>query len=156
VSMFRLYWLLCFGNVPVLFIALVQHVVPLHLQWQLAQLFPASFAGSACHCSVYLSLMSMDVTVYRIVSITQGCQGKYSTLRSMEQYCHCLRWFCKTNFANACDPLRKCIANFIQKGEHFCIAHSKGIWHRQQLIDGLLIGTTCLHCFGLIWPPATT
>jgi hypothetical protein len=46
----------CQGNVFVLIFVLVEHVAPLCLQWQLAQLFPAAGAGGIMgQCSVYLS-----------------------------------------------------------------------------------------------------
>jgi hypothetical protein len=36
-------------------LASVEHVAPLCLQWPLAQLFPAAWADSLGHCSVYCS-----------------------------------------------------------------------------------------------------
>jgi len=43
------------NKVFVLIFALVQHVVPLCLQWSLAQLLPAAREGSTGRYSVYLS-----------------------------------------------------------------------------------------------------
>jgi hypothetical protein len=42
--------------------ASVWQVVALFLQWTLAQLFPAAWAGNTGLCSAYLSLMSMGNT----------------------------------------------------------------------------------------------
>jgi hypothetical protein len=50
--------LLCHQNV----FALVQNVAPLCLQWLLAQLFLPAWAGGTGHCSVYLSLMSIETS----------------------------------------------------------------------------------------------
>ncbi len=43
----------------------VHHVAPLHLQWPLAQLFPAASEGSLGQYSVYLSFMSMRWRPFR-------------------------------------------------------------------------------------------
>ncbi len=50
--MFRLSRWLCHGNIQ--FFALIQHVVPLCLQWPLAQLFDAAWESNLGQCSVYL------------------------------------------------------------------------------------------------------
>ncbi len=63
--MLRLSRWLCYGNVFILFFALVQHVAPLCLQWLLAQLFHAAWPGSMGHSSVYLSLMTMYEKDYK-------------------------------------------------------------------------------------------
>jgi hypothetical protein len=51
--MFRLCRWLRTGKVNVLFLALVQHVVPLCLQWPLAQFFPAALQAVQAHLSLY-------------------------------------------------------------------------------------------------------
>ncbi len=58
VILLRLSRWLCYGNVFILFFALMQHVVPLHFQWLLAQLFHAVWPGS-----MQLSLSFFDVNV---------------------------------------------------------------------------------------------
>ncbi len=49
----------CFCSV----LALVQHVALLCLQWPLIKLFPTAWTDSKAQCTVYLSLMSMNVIV---------------------------------------------------------------------------------------------
>jgi hypothetical protein len=76
-SMFRLTRWLCQGNVFVLIFTLVQHVAPLCLQWPLAQLFPAAWAGVLSQCSVYLSLMSMGKSLLLVCSQISNKNFRY-------------------------------------------------------------------------------
>jgi hypothetical protein len=69
--------------------ALVQHVVPLSLQWQLAQLFPVARGGSTSQCLFYISFMSMMVSLKVVHDFVWYFIGGASSSLARVEGCQC-------------------------------------------------------------------